>query len=88
MNIIGFGVFILVTIGGLAYLMFGISSIWFWGSIIFCGLAILWAIRRHRQLSRIVECPNCHRRMTYGRFKKADGCPKCGTDLYNIPRAK
>ena len=81
-RLVGFGVFILVAIVGLAYSMFGVNSLWFWGSIVFCGLAILWAVLRYRNLYRIVECSNCHRRMTYKQFRDAGGCPKCGTDLY------
>ncbi len=88
MKIIAFGVFILVVLGPLAYLMFGVSSIWFWGTIVVCGLIILWGIRSEREGSRIVECRNCHRQMTYERWEKTGGCPKCGTDLYDIPRAK
>lgn len=86
-RLVGFSISISAGILGLAYAMFGVSSLWFKGSVVFCGLAILWAVLRYRKLYRIVECSNCHRQMTYKRFKEAGGCPKCGTDLY-IPRAK
>ena len=83
-RVIGFGVFITAVILGLAYFMFGISSIVFWASVGGCAVLIWWAYSRHRKLNRIVECLNCHRKMTYKRFKDAGGCPWCGTDLYTL----
>ena len=81
-RVIGFSVSILVVMLTLAYFMFGVSSIVFWVTVIVCGLLIWWAYSRQRKLNRIVECSNCHRRMSYQRFRDAGGCPKCGTDLY------
>ena len=81
-RVIGFSLFILVGILGLAYFMFGILSIEFWIGVAVCALLIWWAYSRYRKLYTIVECSNCHRRMSYKRFKDAGGCPKCGTDLY------
>ncbi len=81
-RVIGFSLFILVGILGLAYFMFGILSIGFWIAVVICALLTWWAYSRYRKLYTIVECSNCHRRMTYKRFRDAGGCPKCGTDLY------
>jgi len=81
-RVIGFSLFILVGILGLACSMFGIISKEFWIAVVVCALLIWWAYSRYRKLYTIIECSNCHLRMTYKRFRDTGGCPKCGTDLY------
>ena len=96
-RLIGFSISVLVLTIVIGYSMMssmGMSSTVFWWGIILSLLIIgffWWKYRkkvsRYRKRNVIVECPNCHVKMTHRRFIQAGGCPKCHTDLY-IPRSR
>ena len=44
-------------------------------------LLFVWLPRRRN--NEVVECGSCGNRMTFGAFKRRDGCPRCGSDLFN-----
>ncbi len=46
--------------------------------IVFVGLRLYSNMR----LSEMVVCDRCGKRMTRRRFKEANGCPICGSDLF------
>ena len=72
---------IVLVILGLSFVVSGFSVGVLIGLVV-VGLLLWGAYSVWTRNRSIVECPNCHRRMSYQRFKDAGGCPKCGTDLY------
>lgn len=55
----------------------------FWSLLLFgVGVPILFGfIWKARKASEIVECVNCHNKMTHSRFQENGGCLWCGSDL-------
>jgi hypothetical protein len=76
----GFGILILLVILGPVYKIFGISF-QFWIALAGCAMLIGWAYALYRKLYSISECPRCHYKTSYQRFKLAGRCPKCGKEI-------
>jgi uncharacterized CHY-type Zn-finger protein len=51
-------------------------------AIIIIIMIILVIIGNAKLNSRVVECVNCHNKMTIKRWRQNHGCIKCGSDLY------
>jgi len=49
--------------------------------LVIVGLIIWVAVATARKNNEIIECVNCHNKMTRGNFKKLGRCPTCGSDL-------
>ena len=56
-------------------------------AVFFCMavvLVIYLVMKNEKRKAVRVRCESCSAVMTYGRWKKYDGCVQCGSDLFSV----